>query len=67
MKTYTEQEIQTIAENALNAACLSIQNELGQTDGGIAGIYFSGINEDMILTMLKSYIHTEINFARQPA
>jgi hypothetical protein len=64
MKTYTEQEIQTIAENALNAACLSIQNELGQTDGGIAGIYFSGIREEAILSILGAYVHTEINFAK---
>jgi hypothetical protein len=67
MKTfYTQKEIQIMAENALNAACLSIQNEIGQTDGGIAGIYFSGENEDMVLSILKSYIHTEINFAKQP-
>lgn len=66
-KTYTQDEIHTMAENALNAAILSIQVEIGQDDGGIAGIYFSGTNEDMILTILKSYIHTEINFARQPA
>lgn len=67
MKIYTQKEIQSMAENALNAACLSIQNELSQTDGGIAGIYFSGENEDMILSILKSYIHTEINFAKHPA
>ena len=67
MKTYTKAEIQAIAEQALNAACESIQDALGQTDGGIAGIYFTGENEDMILSILKSYIHTEINFAKQPA
>ena len=61
---YTEDQIKTIAENALNAACLSIQNELGQTDGGIAGIYFSGIRADAILSILSGYIHTEINFAK---
>lgn len=64
MKTfYTQKEIQIMAENALNAACLSIQNELGQTDGGIAGIYFSGIAEEKILEILKDYIGSEINFA----
>lgn len=67
MKTYTKAEIQAIAEQALNAACESIQDALGQTDGGIAGIYFTGENEDMVLSILKSYIHTEINFAKQPA
>ena len=67
MKTYTKAEIQAIAEQALNAACESIQDALGQTDSGIAGIYFTGENEDMVLSILKSYIHTEINFAKQPA
>jgi len=64
MKTYSQDEIHMMAENALNAAILLIQEEIGQDDGGIAGIYFSGTNEDMILTMLKSYIHTDINFAK---
>ena len=67
MKTYTQDEIHTMAERALDAACLSIQDELGQTDGGIAGIYFSGIREDAALSILKSYIQTEINFAKQTA
>ena len=39
MKTYTQDDIHMMAENALNAAILSIQDELGQTDGGIAGIF----------------------------
>ena len=67
MRTYTQDDIHMMAENALNAACLSIQDELGQTDGGIAGIYFSGIREDAALSILKSYIQTEINFAKQTA
>jgi hypothetical protein len=67
MKTYTKAEIQAIAEQALNAACESIQDALSQTDGGIAGIYFTGENEDMLLSIMKSYIHTEIHFAKHPA
>ena len=62
MKTYTQDDIHIIAENALNAAILSIQDELGQTDGGVAGIYFSGDKEEEILSLLKSYIQTEIMF-----
>lgn len=64
MKTYTQDEIHMMAENALNAAILSIQDDLGQTDGGIAGIYFSGDKEAIALDILKSYIWTEINFAK---
>ena len=67
MKTYMQQEIHAMAERALDAACLSIQDDLGQEDGTIAGIYFSGENEDVVLSIFKSYIHTEINFATSPA
>ena len=66
MRTYTQDDIHMIAENALNAAILSVQDELGQTDGGIAGVYFSGNREEIILDILKSYIQFEINFAGQP-
>jgi hypothetical protein len=62
MKTYTQDDIHIIAENALNAAILSIQDELGQTDGGVAGIYFSGDKEHLIMEILKDYISTEIMF-----
>lgn len=62
MKTYTNEEIQLIAENALNKAILHIQDHLGQTDGGVAGIYFSGDKEHLILQILKDYISTEIMF-----
>jgi hypothetical protein len=66
MKTYTQDDIHSIAELALNAAILSIQDDLGQTDGGVAGVYFSGNREEIILDILKSYIQTEINFAGHP-
>jgi hypothetical protein len=62
MKTYTQDEIHMIAEVALNAAIFSVQDDLGQTDGGVAGIYFSGHREEIVLDILKSYIQTEINF-----
>ena len=67
MKTYKQDDIHMMAENALSAAILSIQDELGQTDGGIAGIYFSGHREEVILDIFKSYICTEINFAEVKA
>ena len=66
MKTYTNRQVEELAQIALDAACFAIQEKLGQEDGGIAGMYFTGINEDMILTILKSYIQTEINFNESP-
>ena len=67
MKTYTQNEIAEIADHAFNHAILHIQNYLGQTDGGVAGIYFSGDREKIVLDILKSYIRTEINFAEVTA
>jgi hypothetical protein len=66
MKTYTQTEITDIAEHALNAAVLHIQDHLGQTDGGVAGIYFSGDKEHLIIEILRSYITTEIMFSTPP-
>jgi hypothetical protein len=62
MKTYTQNEIAEIADHAFNHAILHIQNHLGQTDGGVAGIYFSGDKEHLIMQILKDYISTEIMF-----
>lgn len=66
MKTYTQNEIAVIADHAFNHAILHIQNHLGQTDGGVAGIYFSGDKEHLIMQILKDYIATEIMFASPP-
>lgn len=62
MKTYTQNEIHAMAEHALNAACLSIQEAIGQTSGDIAGIYFSGSTEEAVLAIFESYIRSEVNF-----
>jgi hypothetical protein len=62
MKIHTQQQITEIADHALNHAILYIQNHLGQTDGGVAGIYFSGEKEHLIMQILKDYITTEIMF-----
>jgi len=62
MKTYSENFIELLAQTALHSACEVIQEELGQTDGGVAGIYFSGDKEHLIIQILKDYISTEIMF-----
>jgi hypothetical protein len=61
-----QDQINAIAENALNAAALSIQNELDVKTGDIAGIFFAGNNEAIILSIFRSYIQTEINFRVSP-
>jgi hypothetical protein len=59
---YSEQGIQELAQNALDAACASIQEALGQEDGGVAGMFFSGQSEEEILAILRQYARQEIRF-----
>ena len=54
----TEDEIDDLAEDALNALCLSVQNALGVTDGGLASIHFSG---DETRNNIKDYIRSELS------
>ena len=50
-------DINNLAQCALNAACKLIQDELGVTDGGLAGIMFS---DDHVLSLFEDYIKAEI-------
>ena len=62
MTTYTKQQIQDLAENALHEACRHIQDALGVKTGDVGGIFFSGENQDRIESILQDYIRTEIQF-----
>jgi hypothetical protein len=62
MTTYTKQEIQDLAENALHEACRHIQDALGVKTGDVGGIFFSGEAQDIIESILQDYIKTEIQF-----
>ena len=47
-------------EAAINAGCLVIQNAIGQTDGGVAGVHFSGDTERFrIAAVFIDYLRTE--------
>lgn len=50
---------ETFAESALDAACAAIQDALGVTDGGLAGLHFSGDAGDAIRRLLLDYIAAE--------
>jgi hypothetical protein len=58
--TMTNQDIQTLSENALHEACRHIQDALGVESGDTAGLYFTGDREDIILDILTRYIDTEL-------
>jgi hypothetical protein len=53
------QEIQDLADAAANKAIAHIQKHLGQTDGGFAGLHFSGTKWDALLSILADYIKAE--------
>lgn len=54
-KIYTDPEIDNLAEDALNALCLYVQERIGQTDGGNASMYWSGREE-----IIQDYVEYEI-------
>ena len=54
-RIYTDPEIENLAEEALNALCLFVQQRIGQTDGGYASLFWDG-REDII----RDYVETEI-------
>lgn len=56
---YTQEKIQHIAQEAIDALCLSVQKAVGQTDGGFAALYFSGRDFEQFI---EAYVRGEINF-----
>ena len=62
MKPYTQNEINDLAESALDMACAFIQWRLNVKTGDLAGLFFSGKPKDIILEVLQDYISQEIQF-----
>ena len=54
----TDIQIDDLAEEALNIACLTIQNTLKINDGGYAGMFFS---DNEVKEKFIQYIKDEIN------
>ena len=54
-KIYTEQEIDQLTEDALNALCLFVQERLGVNTGDTASVYWSGRE-----SVIRDYIEEEI-------
>jgi hypothetical protein len=62
----TRNEIEQLADDALNAACLCVQEKLGVASGDVAGMFFSGPVEDEIRLILARYIKSELNWMGTP-
>ena len=56
----TNEQVESLAFDALNVACLEIQEKLNVESGDLAGMYFSGKAQDLIIEILSGYISAEI-------
>jgi hypothetical protein len=66
MNTYTKQQIEDLASNALNQACSYIQDQMNIKTGDLAGLFFTGEPQDIIESILQDYIRREIEFKELP-
>lgn len=57
--TMTEDDIEALAEQALNQAIFFIHEQRGITSGDAAAQYFYGDSSDAIETILRDYIRLE--------
>ena len=60
MKSYTQNEINDLAESTLDVACYFIQEQLNVQTGDLAGLFFSGNRKEIVESILKAYIRSEI-------
>ena len=66
MKPYTQNEINDLAESALDVACSFVQEQLNVKTGDLAGLFFTGKAKEIILEVLQDYISKEIMFNEFP-
>ena len=58
---YTEDGIKDLAREALDAACLLIQERLSVATGDLAGMFF---DDDRVEDSLRNYIRSELHWAQ---
>ena len=56
----TQENVQDLADQALNEACRHIQDVIGIQTGDVAGMFFTGENKDLIEEILREYINLEL-------
>lgn len=59
-------QIHALAEAALDAAALHIQDHMNIKDGDVAGMFFAGDKRDELIQTLVDYIRTEQRFRNPP-
>ena len=58
---YTEDGIKDLAREALDAACLLIQERLGVATGDLAAMFF---DDDRVEDSFRNYIRSELHWAQ---
>jgi hypothetical protein len=58
---WTDQQISELAEECLNDLCKKVQDRIGQTDGGYAGLYHS---DEQMVGFIEEYIRYEMEHAK---
>ena len=58
---YTEDGIKDLAREALDAACLLIQERLGVETGDLASMFF---DDDRVEDSFRNYIRSELHWAQ---
>ncbi|MBF6989323.1 hypothetical protein [Cupriavidus sp. IK-TO18] len=53
--------VEKLVEDALNAACLAVQDGLKVTAGDVAGVFFSGSQKEAFQAMFARYVLCEIS------
>lgn len=56
----TQENVQDLADQALNEACRHIQDVIGVDTGDLAGMFFTGENKDLIEEIFREYINLEL-------
>ncbi|CAG9180529.1 hypothetical protein LMG23992_04265 [Cupriavidus laharis] len=54
--------VEKLVEDALNAACLSVQDGLKVSAGDVAGVFFSGSQKEAFQAMFARYVLCEISW-----
>ncbi|CAG9165538.1 hypothetical protein [Cupriavidus pinatubonensis] len=57
--------VEKLIEDALNAACLSVQDGLKVSAGDVAGVFFSGSQKEAFQAMFARYVLCEISWMAQ--
>jgi len=60
---YTQQGVEDLARDALDAAASCIQERLGVATGDLAGLFFSGMIERDLIKIFEQYIKAELRDA----